>query len=303
MNHPTPEKSNIGLAIIVTISLFCNIFLVAFAAWAAFYPESHPVRNILLQIEYDKVGGRANYETLNYAQRLSLTDPQNPSSLIHMQEYINSFSGGTKTLTNTQSPEVQTGEMKSVSTGEIATIKKDAAIEGKDTAKILVLEYSDMECPFCMKQYHDTKLLPALQAQYGDTVAFAFKNNRGVNHKGTEAKAIAALCAQKLGGNEKYIKFYKGIMDASTNEGGVSNVSDLPNIAKTVGLDITKWQTCVDKKETIALFQSQTSEAQKFGLGGTPGTLIVNIETGKYATIEGAYPYTQFSSTIDSLLK
>lgn len=186
---------------------------------------------------------------------------------------------------------------------DIATLKKDAAIEGKDTAKILVIEYSDMECPFCMKQYHDTKLLPTLQSQYGDTVAFAFKNNRGVNHKGTEAKAIGALCAQKVGGNASYIKFYKGIMDASTNEGGVSDVADLPKLAKTIGLDVAKWQSCFDAKETMSLFQSQTSEAQKFGLGGTPGTLIVNVENGKYGTIEGAYPYTQFSSMIDSLMK
>ena len=186
---------------------------------------------------------------------------------------------------------------------DIATLKKDAAIEGKDTAKILVIEYSDMECPYCMKQYHDTKLSSQLKTQYSDSVAFAFKNNLGVEHNGTEAKALGALCAQKVGGNASYIKFYKGIMDASTNEGGVSSVADLPKLAKTVGLDVPKWQACVDKKETATLFKSQTSEAQKFGLGGTPGTLIINVENGKYGTIEGAYPYSQFSSMIDSLLK
>lgn len=93
MSQNTQEKSNIGLAIIGTVSLFCNIFLVGFAAWATLSPETHPLKNIILQVEYDKVGGRANYETINHAQRLSLADNQNPGSLIHMQEYINSFSG------------------------------------------------------------------------------------------------------------------------------------------------------------------------------------------------------------------
>ena len=93
MSQNTPEKSNIGLAVIGTVSLFCNIFLVGFFAWAAFSPETHPFKNIILQIEYDKVGGRANYDLMNHAQRLSLTDSQNPGSLVHMQEYINSFSG------------------------------------------------------------------------------------------------------------------------------------------------------------------------------------------------------------------
>ncbi len=301
MNHSTPEKSNIALVSIVTISLFCNVFLVGFAAWATLSPETHPIRNILLQIEYDKVGGRGNYETMNHAQRLSLTDPQNPSSLVHMQEYINSFSGGVK------NPSPQDGssatQTKTMTLEEVATLKKDAAIEGKDTAKILVVEYSDMECPFCMKQYHETKLSDTIKSQYGETVGFVFKNNRGVNHPGTEAKAIAALCAQKVGGNAKYIQYYRGIMDKTMNNNQVFPVGDLATLAKSVGLDTAKWQSCVDKKETATVFQSQTSEAQKFGLGGTPGTLIVNVETGKYGTIEGAYPYTQFASTIDSLLK
>ena len=92
-------------------------------------------------------------------------------------------------------------------------------------------------------------------------------------------------------------------MDKSTNEGGVLDVTKLPEIAKLAGVDITKWQSCVDTKETMTRFGAQTAEAQKFGLGGTPGTLILNTKTGKYATIEGAYPYTAFTAKIDELMK
>jgi protein-disulfide isomerase len=160
-----------------------------------------------------------------------------------------------------------------------------------------------MECPYCMRQYHDTKLFPSIAAQYSDKVALAFKNNRGVNHKGTEVKALGALCAKNLGGDTAYQKFYKAVMDKSTNEGGVLDVAKLPEIAKLVGVDAKKWQSCVDAKETLAQFSTETKEAQKFGLGGTPGTLILNTKTGKYATIEGAYPYESFTAKIDELLK
>ena len=160
-----------------------------------------------------------------------------------------------------------------------------------------------MECPFCMKQYHDTKLFPNLLTQYKDQVAVAFKNNRGVNHKGTEAKALGALCADTLGGANAYQKFYKGVMDKSTNEGGVLDVAKLGEVAKSAGIDVAKWQSCVDQKETLARFSTQTQEAQKYGLGGTPGTLILNVKTGKYKTVEGAYPYETFTAAIDELLK
>jgi protein-disulfide isomerase len=59
----------------------------------------------------------------------------------------------------------------------------------------------------------------------------------------------------------------------------------------------------MDKKETSARFLAQTSEANKYGLGGTPGTLILNTKTGKYATVEGAYPYATFTAKIDELMK
>jgi protein-disulfide isomerase len=60
----------------------------------------------------------------------------------------------------------------------VKKILEDASIEGKKDATIVAIEYSDMECPFCMRQYHDTKLFPTLLAEYKDTVAVAFKNNK-----------------------------------------------------------------------------------------------------------------------------
>jgi hypothetical protein len=58
----------------------------------------------------------------------------------------------------------------------------------------------------------------------------------------------------------------------------------------------------VDTKETLTQFASETSEATSLNLGGTPGTLIINIKTGKYSTVEGAYPLSHFTEMIDSLM-
>ncbi len=157
-----------------------------------------------------------------------------------------------------------------------------------------------MECPFCIKQYQDTKLQTSLKAQYGDKVAFAFKNNRGVNHSGTEAKALASLCAKTVGGNKAYAAFYHAIMDGSTQSNPFA-VSKLPDIAKNIKIDVKKWQTCVDTKATLSQFEAETSEAKKYNMGGTPGTLLLNVKTGKYATVEGAYPISEFTQKIESI--
>lgn len=116
-------------------------------------------------------------------------------------------------------------------------------------------------------------------------------------------KAIASLCTQEVGGDAAYINYYNAIMQGSPDSRNVYPVADLPKLAQSLKLDMTKWQKCFDTSATQPLFAAQTSEALSFNLGGTPGTLIVNNTTGKYATIEGAYPYESFTAKIDELSK
>ena len=52
------------------------------------------IKESMLDIEYDKAWGRANYELITEAQRLSLSDPQNPSNLEAMRQYVDSFGDG-----------------------------------------------------------------------------------------------------------------------------------------------------------------------------------------------------------------
>lgn len=254
------------------------------------------VKQALLDIEYSKVGGKANYDIMTQAQNLSVNDPQNPSNIEAMKKYISTFGSGTKAATAPKA--LASGA--TMTPAEIAVILSGAALEGNKLADIVAIEYSDMECPFCIKQYSDTKIQSSLLAQYGDKVVFAFKNNRWVNHPGTEAKALAILCAKKVGGDKAYIEFYHAIMDGTT-QGSVYPVSGLPAIAKKLSLDMIKWQTCFDSKATLVQLESETSEAQKYGMGGTPGTLLLNVKTGKYSTVEGAYPFTSFTDKIKSI--
>jgi protein-disulfide isomerase len=255
------------------------------------------VKKALLEIEYSKVGGKANYDIMTQAQQISVNDPQNPSNIAAMKKYIaEAGKGNQPTTPDTKTPE--TGAI--LSQADLATILSWATLEGNKSADIIAIEYSDMECPFCIKQYHDTKIQDSLKAQYWDKVAFVFKNNKWVNHPGTEAKALGALCAKKIGGDTAYTGFYHAVMDG-TKQGSPFPVSGLVGIVKKLGLDATKWQSCVDNKDMTAVFAAETLEAQKYGMSGTPGTLLINVKTGKYSTVEGAYPFSAFVENIASI--
>jgi len=295
MSHLTP--------VLLIISVILNVLsLYLLMGNSLTLPESISldpvgVKRAFLEIEYAKVGGKDNYEIMTAAQRLSVNDPQNPSNIKAMKQYVDSFASGGKA---TQSAGDTPAVTASLTPEQVSAIISGAVLEGNKDAEIVAIEYSDMECPFCIKQYHDTKIQASLTAQYGDKIAFVFKNNRGVNHPGTEAKALGTLCAKKVGGDTAYAKFYHAIMDG-TSQGNVYPVAKLGDIAKNLKLDVTKWQSCVDSKATLAQFEAESAEAQKYGLSGTPGTLLLNVKTGKYATVEGAYPFTSFTEKIASI--
>ncbi len=254
------------------------------------------IKKALLEIEYDKVGGKENYDIITAVQKKTITDPNNPQNIEAYKKYLG-MDGKTEGNQGTQEqPKPTTKTDKEA----VQKVIDTAVLEGNKDADIVVVEYSDTECPFCMKQYSVNKIREKLLEKYPNQIAFAFKNHRGVNHRGTEVKALAMLCAKKLGGDEAYIKMYNGIMKESVG-GAVYEVARLPDLAKEIGLDVEKWQTCVDGKEMLSQFQAETKEGQSFGLTGTPGTLIINKKTGKYDTVSGAYPFETFVQKIEAL--
>ncbi len=284
--------TNILLVILIVLNIWGLYFLmgnsVSFPGSITVDPVG--IKKALLEMEYQKVGGKANYDVVNQATLIQIKD-----QLPQMQQYIKTQWWKVDD-TQPNEPLVTT----SLTADEILTILSGASIEGNKWADIIAIEYSDMECPFCIKQYSDTKLQASLASQYGDKVAFAFKNNRGVNHPGTEAKALGALCAKQVGWDKAYIAFYHAIMDGTT-QSSVYPVEKLGDIAKNIKIDQTKWQSCVSSKATLGLFDAEGAEAKKYGMSGTPWTLLLNVKTGKYTIVEWAYPFSSFVEKITAI--
>jgi protein-disulfide isomerase len=281
------------LVISILLNSVCLYLLMgnSFSLPSSISVEPAGIKKAILELEYEKVGGKTNYELISKATQLQMKD-----QIPQIEQYLKTQGGNTTAPTQQAVQPANT----TMTQEEVAKILASASLEGNKSADIVAIEYSDMECPFCIKQYADTKLQPSLLTQYGDKVAFAFKNNRGVNHPGTEAKALSALCAKTLGGDAAYIGFYHAIMDG-TSQGNVYPVAKLTDIAKNLKLDTKKWQTCIDTKATLAQFDAETNEAKKYNMSGTPGTLLLNVKTGKYATVEGAYPISEFAQKIASI--
>lgn len=251
-----------------------------------------------LDIEYKKAGSKENYELLAQAQRLQMQD-----QLPQIKQFIASKEGVKPSTTNTTaSGETTVTAAKTLTTDEIATIKKTAYIEGNKDALITLVEYSDLECPFCIRQYKDGTI-KQMHEKFGDKVNSTFKNFRGVPHENSEAEANALLCAGDLGGTDKYVAYYSAIFNRTNGGNGTGFSKDaLLPLAKELKIDSKKFQACVDSKKNIAQFDAETAEGSKLGVQGTPGTVVINNQTGEYELIAGAYPASKFEEVINKLL-
>lgn len=90
-------------------------------------------------------------------------------------------------------------------TTELDPVTDDDWIRGEEDARITVIEYSDIDCPFCKKYHTATN---NIMADYADTVRWVFRHMPidGL-HPNARQKAEAAECVGDIGGGVKFWKY------------------------------------------------------------------------------------------------
>lgn len=180
-------------------------------------------------------------------------------------------------------------------------ISEDDHILGNPNADLVIVEYSDTECPFC-KQFHST--LKRVMAEYGKDgkVAWVYRHFPIDSlHSKARKEAEATECANELGGVEKFWQ-YIDLLYASTPSNNGLDPAELPRMAKTIGLDTKAFNTCLSSGKYKDKVEADYQDAIKSGGKGTPNSILVTKD-GLKTPLEGAQPYDRVKSVIDALLK
>jgi protein-disulfide isomerase len=195
----------------------------------------------------------------------------------------------------------------SVQTGDNTTGKVTARaytpgvdhILGNPNAAVKIIEYSDLECPYC-KTFNTT--MNQIIQYYGASgkVAWVYRHFPLASiHSKAPKEAEAAECAAKLGGDAAFFKFIDGVFEVTPSSNGL-DLAQLPVIAKKIGLDVSSFNQCLNSGEFSKKVSESYNEAIKLGAQGTPYTLImVGTES---VVLPGAQPYDSMRAAIDSVL-
>lgn len=193
-----------------------------------------------------------------------------------------------------QPPPEPTGDLSAMP----AVTDKDH-IQGSINAPVVMVEYSDFECPYC-KQFHPT--MQQVMKDYGDKVAWVLRQYPLPFHQNAEKEAEASECVAELGGNDKFWQFGNTIFDRTTSNGTGFALTSLAPLASEVGVDQTAFQSCLDSGKYAPLIQKETADGVKAGVNGTPGVIVIG-KNGKRSFIPGAMPLDQVKSIVDAALK
>jgi protein-disulfide isomerase len=192
---------------------------------------------------------------------------------------------------------------------EVAPVTSADHIRGKADAKVVIVEYSDTECPFCQR-FQVT--LNQIFNEYGPSnkVAWVYRHFPLDMHNKAPKEAEATECANELGGADMFWK-YIDLVYKSTPTNNKLDPAELPKFADQVGLDSAAFKKCLDSGKYAAKVQAAKESGFKAGARGTPYTVLLTNVKGKVETVPlvdadgnglGALPYATLKNVIDKIL-
>ncbi|HEV2749028.1 MAG TPA: thioredoxin domain-containing protein [Gemmatimonadales bacterium] len=164
---------------------------------------------------------------------------------------------------------------------------------GADSAKVEVTEYSDFECPFCAS--FATVQMPVIRQQLIATgkVRWRFRDFPLPSHQYSRYAALAAQCAGEQG------KFWEMHDQVFTNhqwaQTGKNPSALFRDFARTIGLDLDKYDACVDGQRYAGRIQASVQEGEALGVRGTPSFFV----NGR--PFQGRATSDDFKALVDSL--
>lgn len=282
----TTEKNQQNMKIIVIALLILNVL---FGLYIAFFKPS------AYSLETLKVWWAENMALAIQLYNSDAYKQQQRSTLEQILGSLGQVDTAVVPQVDTQEPAEDTGIV--IDASRFAAIEKDGYIKGKKDARITIIEYTDLLCPFC-KRHYDAQTIENLVKKYPNDVNMMFRQMPLPQlHPTAPIWAQGAVCAGSLGWSDKFYSFMHEAF--ALNEFTEANVTDL---AVDLGLNKSKFATCLTSTETLAKVAAEVTEGQSFGINGTPGNLVVDNKKGTSTLIAGAYPTETFEAEITKIL-
>ncbi|HCC83685.1 TPA: hypothetical protein DEP96_02445 [Candidatus Uhrbacteria bacterium] len=174
-----------------------------------------------------------------------------------------------------------------VAAGKLAAVTATDHVRGDlKKAKVVMIEYSDYECPFCGRH---NPTMQQLSEKYGDDVAWVLRHFPLSFHPEAMPAANAAECASEQG------KFWEFTDIMYANQDSLSS-EYYAKVADQLGLKRSQFDDCVKTKKYQSVIDADAATGRTAGVSGTPATFVDG------QLISGAVPIDTFTQLIDAAI-
>ncbi|MDA1306754.1 MAG: DsbA family protein [Acidobacteria bacterium] len=173
--------------------------------------------------------------------------------------------------------------------------------KGSSDAVVALIEFSDYECPFCIR--HSRETMPLIEKNYISTgkVLYGF---RDFPIDQLHPQAIRAHeAAQCAGDQQKYWEMHARMFGQPSQH----TPELLERTGTEVGLDLGAFRACMATGTHTAAIRQTVAQAESFGANGTPAFFIGIIDKTTNTVritraMSGALPFAQFAQALEGAL-
>lgn len=257
------------------------------------------IDNQMMENEYNKIWWKENYLILQELQRreiiwyLETLKQENPELIEELKQIA--LEEENKKLEN----EIKNNTL---SVEIIDELKNNTFVKWNSWALISIIEFSDMECPYCIN-YHKENISGQMLEKYENNVNYIFKNFPLPAHKNANKESEAAICVKNLEWWEKYLEFINEIFN---NTKGWWEGFDLNNLAVTaekIWVNKTDFEECYNNWTYSKNVVNEFEQWIKIWISSVPSNIVINNKTWEYILLSEVPKLEDFEKIIEEFLK
>ena len=204
---------------------------------------------------------------------------------------------GTKVSNNQQAPKTE-DEFKPVENVAYFDLKGDEITKGDINSSIVLVEFTDLQCPFCAR-FHPT-VETVLQK---NKVKLVTKHFPLSFHKYAKDYAVMFECIAKNNNSNQAYDFINNLFDINIAKKGVVTLDDGVSEAEKLGLNKEKFEECKNDSVINQKIKDNFEEGIKLGINGTPAMYILNTSNKKAVRLNGLVEESVIQAELEKISK
>lgn len=188
-------------------------------------------------------------------------------------------------------------EQKLVEEASPINLRGDEVFQGKSDADMVLVTFTDFQCPFCAR-FH-----PGLKALFtkNENTKLVIKHFPLGFHKYAKGYATEFECIAKNLGSEKAATYSDELFALNFSKGGDVTDKDSIEIYKKAGLSEDQVKNCQSDAAIKAKIEADYNQGMELGINGTPALYIINTKSNKAVRINGALEESALQAEFDKI--